>query len=221
MTGQRGSDDHAGTQVHHPVFARLYAREAAAMESRGAAALRRRLLDGCRGRVVEIGAGTGLNLAHYGEDVRSVVAVEPEPHLRARAREAARAAPVPVEVVDAVAASLPAADGTFDTAVTSLVLCSVPDQAAALEEIRRVLRPGGRLHFWEHVRARDGVLRPLQRIADATVWPRLAGGCHTSRDTLAAMEAAGFHVERVERFRFPDIRLPLPPSTQVLGTARR
>ncbi|MCV2487820.1 class I SAM-dependent methyltransferase [Geodermatophilus sp. YIM 151500] len=207
--------------VHHPVFARVYARLARAMEGRGAAEHRRRLLAGCAGRVVEVGAGSGANFAHYPPTVREVVAVEPEAHLRELARRAAAGAPVPVTVVDGVADRLPAADGVFDAAVSTLVLCSVPDVAAALREIRRVLRPGGRLHVWEHVRADGRVLSRVQRIADATVWPRLAGGCRTGRDTAAAMAEAGFAIERLDRFRFPDTRLSTPTTPQVLGTAVR
>ncbi|MGY1706195.1 class I SAM-dependent methyltransferase [Geodermatophilus sp. SYSU D00697] len=207
--------------VHHPVFARVYAWLAPAMERAGADELRDRLLEGISGRVVEVGAGTGANLPHCPPAVNGVLAVEPEAHLRARAEEAARHARVPVTVVDGVADRLPAPDGSFDAAVVSLVLCSVPDQAGALREIHRVLRPGGRLHFWEHVRADGGALARVQGALDRTIWPRIGGGCHAGRDTLAAIEAAGFTVERVERFRFPDSRVPMPTAPQVLGTAVR
>jgi ubiquinone/menaquinone biosynthesis C-methylase UbiE len=207
--------------VAHPVFARLYTRLASAMERSGAGEYRQRLLAGLSGRVVEVGAGTGANFAHLPASVTEVVAVEPEAYLRARAEEAARHAPVPVTVVDGVADRLPAGDGAFDAAVVSLVLCSVPDQAGALREIHRVLRPGGRLHFWEHVRADGGSLARVQQVLDRTVWPALGGGCHAGRDTLAAVEGAGFRVERVERFRFPDARVPMPTAPQVLGTAVR
>jgi ubiquinone/menaquinone biosynthesis C-methylase UbiE len=189
---------------------------------RGEAAERRAgLLADLRGRVLEVGAGTGSNFRHYPAGVTEVVAVEPEPRLRLRAEEAARTAPVPVTVVDGVADRLPADDGTVDAVVATLVLCSVPDQASALAEISRVLRPGGRLHFWEHVRAERPGLARVQRLADATVWPLFGGGCHTGRDTLAAIETAGLALESVERFRFPDPGPTMPASPQAIGTARR
>ncbi|RBY87842.1 class I SAM-dependent methyltransferase [Blastococcus sp. TF02A-30] len=207
--------------VHHPVFARCYARMAPAMERHGAAGHRERLLAGISGRVVEIGAGTGVNFGHYPLSVTEVLAVEPGPRLRAAAERAAAGAAVPVVVVDATAEHVPAADGAFDAAVVSLVLCSVPDQAAALRELRRVLRLGGRLHFWEHVRADGGALARVQDVLDRTVWPTVGGGCHVGRDTAAAIAAAGFRVERLERFRFPDGRVPMPTAPQVLGVAVR
>ena len=205
----------------HPVFARVYTRMAAGLEHRGAADIRSRLLAGLQGSVVEVGAGTGTNLAHYPAAVTRVLAVEPEAHLRALAERAAASAPVPVEVVDGVAERLPLADASVDAAVTSLVLCSVADQAVALREVARVLRPGGELRFWEHVRADGGALARVQRLLDRTVWPLLAGGCHLSRETLRAIEDAGFTVTRLERVRFPDTRPPNPAGPQVLGTAVR
>lgn len=210
-----------GGAVHHPWFARVWVRIAAAAEEHGAAEHRARLLDGIAGRVVEVAAGTGANFAHYPPGVDGVLAVEPEPHLRALAEDAAGRAPVPVVVVDGSADVIPADDAAFDAAVVSLVLCSVPDQATALAELRRVLRPGGRLHFWEHVRADGAGFARAQRLLDRTVWPALGGGCHTARDTGAAIAAAGFTVERVEHFRFPVTRVPSPTAPQILGTALR
>ena len=177
------------------------------------------LLAGLRGRVIEVGAGTGTNFAHYPPEVTDVLAVEPEARLRGLAEQAAAHAPVPVTVVDGVADRLPADDGAFDAAVVSLVLCSVPDQAAALRELHRVLRPGGRLHFWEHVRAGTPGLARVQRVLDATGWPFFGGGCHTGRDTAAAIAAAGFTVERLERFPWPETQIPVPTAPQILGVA--
>ena len=112
---------------------------------------RRKLLEGLSGRVIEVGAGNGLNFSLYPHTVEKVVAVEPEPTLREAAREEAKEAQVEIEVVDGVASELPAEDASYDAVVASLVLCSVRDQAEALAEMRRVLKPGGELRFYEHV----------------------------------------------------------------------
>lgn len=175
---------------------------------------------GLSGRVVEVGAGNGLNFGHYPAAVTELIAVEPEPHLREHAERAARQTAVPITVVHAVAEELPFPDASFDAAVTSLMLCSVADVPAALVELHRVLRPGGELRFFEHVASPHTAWRTLQRTADATVWPRLSGGCHLARETDGAIESAGFAIERCERFTF---RIPPldPPKTHVLGVARR
>ncbi|GAA4735048.1 hypothetical protein GCM10023328_13890 [Modestobacter marinus] len=211
----------APAAVHHPVFARVFGRLAAAGERSGLAELRGRVLADTAGRVLEVGAGSGSNFAHYPPAVTQVVAVEPEPYLRGLAEQAARRAPVPVDVVDGVAEALPAGEGEFDTVVSTLVLCSVADQPRALRELHRVLRPGGRLVFWEHVRAERPPLTIVQDALDRTVWPVLCGGCHVGRDTATAITAAGFTMERLERHRLPDTRIPLPMAPHVLGTARR
>jgi len=129
--------------VRNPLFARYFNRFAARREERGNRELRQELLSGLSGRVIEVGAGNGLNFPHYPQAVREVVAVEPEPYLRVRAAETTPAAPVPVRVTDGTAGNLPAADGEFDAVVVSGLLCSVPDVEAALAEFRRVLRSGG------------------------------------------------------------------------------
>jgi ubiquinone/menaquinone biosynthesis C-methylase UbiE len=206
--------------VRHPVFARLFARGVEQLDARGATDHRRRLLDGLAGRVLELGAGTGANLRHYPAGVTEVVAVEPEPYLRARAAEAAATVTVPVTLVDAVADRLPVEDGSFDAAVASLVLCSVDDPAAALSELHRVVRSGGELRFYEHVRSTSPGLARAQRVLDV-VWPRLGGGCHTGRDTVAAIERAGFAIEACDRFTFPPGLLAAPTSPHVLGSARK
>lgn len=206
----------------HPVFARVYQRFSAAMDRAGGARHLQTLLAGLQGRVIEIGAGNGRTFAHYPPEVDEVLAVEPEPHLRAAAQAAARRAPVPIRVVDGLAQALPAATGEFDAAVAALVLCSVPDQATALAEIRRVVRGGGQLRFIEHVAAeRPGALRRVQRLVDATVWPFLFAGCHTGRDTVAAITAAGFAVDELHRFPFPATGPTGPATPHVLGWATR
>lgn len=207
------------TNVNRPVFARFYARVSPEMDRSGAADHRRELLTGLAGQVIEVGAGNGLNFPHYPPEVTGVLAVEPEPHLLEIARRAAAQAPVPVEVVDGVAERLPAGDAAFEAAVVSLVLCSVPDQGAALREVYRVLRPGGRLHFFEHVRADTPGLARVQRLVTATVWPVICGGCHADRDTAAAIEQAGFAIAQLDRLTFPDMRISLPTSPHILGTA--
>jgi ubiquinone/menaquinone biosynthesis C-methylase UbiE len=204
--------------VKHPLFARAYARVAAHEDARGGAENREELLGGLRGRVVEIGAGVGSNFAHYPQGVTEVVAVEPEPFLRRKAEEAAATAPVPIRVVDGLAEQLPLEDESVDAGVASLVLCSVPDQAVALAELERVIKPGGELRFYEHVISNRESRRRLQRFLDATFWPRIAGGCHMTRDTRAAIEQAGFLVQRSRRFPFPPGPFGIP---HILGSARR
>jgi ubiquinone/menaquinone biosynthesis C-methylase UbiE/rhodanese-related sulfurtransferase len=185
------------TEVRNPIFARIYPR-CAQLTEKEMAPHRDELLAELSGRVLEVGAGNGLNFAHYPATVDEVVAVEPEPYLCARAAEAAAGAPRPTTVSSAVADALPFQDASFDAVVCCLVLCTVPDQAAALREARRVLRPGGELRFFEHVR--DGSPRKarLQSALDRSgVWPLVAGGCHSARDTRAAMLDSGFAFERM------------------------
>jgi len=204
-----------------PRFATMYMKAAARADQRGADDHRRRLLDGLHGRVVEIGAGHGLNFAHYPTAVTGVLAIEPEATLRASAEDAAARAPVPVAVVEGTADALPLGDREVDAVVVSLVLCSVPDQATALAEARRVLRPGGELRFYEHVIARSQPKRAMLQLADRSgLWPMVAGGCHPARDTGAAIEAAGFVIERCERFMFSTSALE-PKIPYILGSARR
>jgi ubiquinone/menaquinone biosynthesis C-methylase UbiE len=208
------------TDVRHPCFARFYARMSLRLEPE-IAEHRHRLLAGLSGRVIEVGAGNGLNFSHYPPAVTQVYAVEPEPHLRKLASVQAADAVIDIEVLDGVAERLPASDGSLDAAVLSLVLCSVPDQATALAEAYRVVRPDGELRFFEHVRAETAGLRRVQRVLDATVWSWFTGGCHLGRDTAAAIEAGGFAIERIEHLRVPDTRPSQPASPHILGVARR
>jgi ubiquinone/menaquinone biosynthesis C-methylase UbiE len=206
-------------EVRHPLFARFFARLAAKGEEAGAREHRQRLLAGTRGRVIEVGAGNGLNFPHYPPEVSELVAVEPEDYLRAKAGEAAEGAPVPISVVDGLADRLPAEDSSFDAAVASLVLCSVPDQASALAEIRRVLKPDGELRFYEHVLAESPRRARIQNRV-AWFWPKVGGGCHPNRDTVAAIERAGFVVDSLDRFRFQPTPLQIPVAPHVIGAAR-
>ncbi|MET7300590.1 class I SAM-dependent methyltransferase [Embleya sp. NPDC005575] len=208
--------------VRRPVFARFYAHVAGpGLEKAGVGEHRARLLRDLTGEVLEIGAGHGANFAHYPPSVAHVAAVEPEPRLRALAIEAARRAAVPVDVRDGLADGLPFEDATFDAVVFCLALCSVPNPHAALAEAYRVLRPGGQLRFFEHVRASTARMRRMQRVVDATVWPLLCGGCHTGRDTEAGIRRAGFAVTELDRFVFPATRIPTPAGTHILGIAVR
>jgi ubiquinone/menaquinone biosynthesis C-methylase UbiE len=204
----------------HPIFARIYPRISHGAETRGGAEHRHKLLVGLRGRVIEVGAGHGLNFPYYPDTVTEVVAVEPEGHLRALAELAARSASMSLQIWDGTAEALPAADAEFDAAVASLVLCSVDDQEASLAEIRRVLRPGGELRFYEHVVSHSPGTARFQRLADATLYPHLAGGCHAARDTDAAIRNAGFQVEREERIAFKPGALA-PRIPHILGAATR
>jgi len=209
------------TDIDRPRFARMYMRSATSAEQRGATEHRQRLLEGLRGTVVEIGAGHGLNFPLYPSEVTEVVAIEPEPTLRSQAQTAAEDASVPIRVLAGVADALPLADSSADAAVASLVLCSVPDQQHALSEIRRVLRPGGELRFYEHVVPRCQPKRLLLQVIDRSgIWPRIAGGCHPARDTTEAIMQAGFDIDEIERFGFSAQRFePLIPH--ILGKAHR
>jgi ubiquinone/menaquinone biosynthesis C-methylase UbiE len=183
--------------VHHPLFARFFDRLSGVME-REVGPRRAELLGGLTGRVLEIGAGNGINFRHYPSSVEEVIALEPEPYLRAKAERAASAASVPVTVRPGVAESLDMPDASFDAAVACLVLCTVSDQQRVLAELRRVLRPEGELRFLEHVRAPSAGKARWQRALDRSrIWPLIGGGCHCSRETSSAIEAAGFRIERV------------------------
>jgi len=202
--------------VRHPLFARLYSKLVVpTITKKGGDDLRRKTLAGLKGTVVEVGAGDGANFALYPDEVERIVAVEPEPFLRERASGHADER---VELRDTVASSLPVDDGEADAVVFTLVLCTV-DPEPALAEARRVLRPGGELRFLEHVQAHEpGAARRTQRVLDATVWPRVFGGCHVGRDTAGAIADAGFTVTEMERFTWPEgARGPQTPA--IIGCA--
>ncbi|MEO3805241.1 class I SAM-dependent methyltransferase [Nonomuraea sp. B1E8] len=209
----------AKTGKRRPLFGRIYPTMAAGMDRGGMTERRRELLAGLSGEVVEVGAGHGVNFVYYPAEVTLVVAVEPEPRLRAQAQAAAAGTAVPVEVVPGVAEHLPAADHSADAVVFCMVLCSLPDVGAALAEARRVLKPGGQLRFLEHVRADTSGLARVQDVLDATIWPRVVGGCHLGRDAEAELRRAGFRIDRLDRFLFPPARTPV--SFHITGTALR
>lgn len=185
-------------------FSALYDRCFQASEDAGLRDMRRDLLAGARGRVLELGAGTGLNLDLYPDSVADLTLTEPDPHmirqLRKRVDEAGRAA----KVVEAPAEALPFEDGSFDTVALTLVLCTVPDPAGALREIQRVLKPDGQFLFLEHVRSRNPGLAKWQDRLEGP-WRFLGDGCHCNRDTVSAISTAGFQLGDVERPEFPKV----------------
>lgn len=201
------------------LMAMVYDRMMARTEAACLGAWRAELLGDLSGDVLELGAGTGVNLPHYGAGVTRLVMTEPDPHMRRLLERKAEAFTLPVEVLDASAEQLPYPDESFDAVVTTLVLCSVVDPAGALREAHRVVRPGGQLVFVEHVAAPAGTPRRKWQGRLEPIWKRLAGGCHVTRETAAAIEAAGFDPGSVTRESmrktFPIVR----PT--VRGTATR
>lgn len=181
----------------HPAFARAYEALAAVGERTGFGAWRTRALAPATGRLLILGLGPGHDLAHLPTAVTSVVAVEPDLAMRSRAGERIAAAPVPVHLVGGTGESLPLADGSCDTVLCGLVLCTVDDPAAVLAEVRRVLRPGGALLVFEHVRAAGGAQAWLHDRLDQP-WGRIAGGCHLNRRTREMLVSAGFDDSGVE-----------------------
>ncbi len=205
-------------QMPSRMYAAVYDKMNAAPEEAGVAALRQGLIAAAAGATIEIGAGTGLNLSHYPPAVTRLVLTEPDPAMRARL-----AAKLDQLTLDAETHAMPAEalafeDGSFDTAVCTTVLCTVPDQAVALAEIRRVLKPGGQLLFLEHVRSE----RPrIARLQDAVrpFYAVVGRGCHPNRETLAAIEAAGFHVRSHRREIAP--KTPATENELAVGIAER
>jgi SAM-dependent methyltransferase len=205
----------------HPIFARFYDRMTAGTERAGLAEMRRGLLATASGRVLELGAGTGHNLEHYTDAVTELVMTEPDPHMARRLRERLANEPGAAgnpTVVEASAEDLPFDDGSFDTVVATLVLCTVGDPQRALAEARRVLVEGGRLLYIEHVRStRPGLGRWQDRLERP--WGFLAAGCHPNRPTDQALADAGFWIDSLERDKLPKA----PPIVRPLirGVARR
>ena len=182
------------------LFAAVYDRMLSETEEAGLRERRRVLLQSARGRVLEIGAGTGLNLTHYGEAITELVLTEPSPYMARRLRD--RVGARDARVVEASAEALPFDDGAFDCVVCTLVLCSVGDPERAVAEIARVLRPGGRLLFLEHVRAENPKLARWQDRLERP-WGLLGDGCHPNRDTVATLRSGGLRVEDVRHERMP------------------
>jgi ubiquinone/menaquinone biosynthesis C-methylase UbiE len=197
------------------LFAAVYDRMTAGSEEAGLADMRSRLLARASGATLELGAGTGSNLQHYPDAVTELVLSEPSEHMARKLRDKVATSPRQALVVVAPAERLPFEDDRFDTVVGTLMFCTADDAAASLSEAARVLKPGGQLLFLEHVRSDEpGLARWQDRLEG--VWGYLAAGCHPNRDTLAAIEAAGFRIDDLERGRFPKA----PPLVRPLISGR-
>lgn len=200
------------------IFAAGYDTFMSGTENAGLREHRRRLLADARGRVLEIGGGTGANLPFYGPEVEEVVVTEPEEPMARRLEHRLAGSPRPARLVRAPAEQLPFEDASFDTVVSTLVLCTVGDQDRALSEVRRVLKPGGQLLFLEHVRSDDPKLARWQDRLNG-VQRRIGHGCNCNRDTLSTVKGGGFEVGEVVRDRLPKA----PPIVRplIVGAAQR
>jgi SAM-dependent methyltransferase len=206
------------SEIDNPFFARLWT-VMSGHEPEALKRLRRENLAGLTGRVLEVGAGTGTNFEFYPETVTEVVAVEPERRLAEHAQRAAAAARVPVTVSASPVERFSTGE-PFDAVVCSLVLCSVEQPDDVLRQLYSMLRPGGELRYLEHI-AGNGARARLQRFADATVWPRLLGNCHTHRHTEEAIVGAGFRVAGARREWTMPAWVPLPVAEFAIGRAVR
>ena len=202
--------------IRSSIFAATYDRLSQGSEDAGLRRLRQGLLAGANGRVLEIGAGTGANLGLYSGTIGELVLTEPESPMLRRLQKAVHERMPVAHVLQAPAEDLPFDDGSFDTVVSTLVLCGVPDQERALREVHRVVRPGGQLLFLEHVRSDDPA---LARFQDRVNWlNRLVVQCECNRPTLTTIEAAGFTVSRLERTELP--KAPKHVRPLIVGSAR-
>ncbi|MFT4048214.1 MAG: class I SAM-dependent methyltransferase [Solirubrobacterales bacterium] len=188
--------------LYDRIFAKFYDRTLEVAEQAGLADRRRQLLGQASGQVLEIGAGTGLNLAYYPEGLTRLVLTEPSGPMAAQLREKLGELTIDAEVVEAPAESLPFEDSSFDTIVGTLVLCTVNDPEASLAEIRRLLVPGGQLLLLEHVRSQDPASAKWQDRFE-TPWRLYGNGCYCNRDTVSLVSAAGFEFDQLDHGRFP------------------
>lgn len=194
------------------VFSAFYDSLLRGTEEAGLRETRRQTLASASGRTIDLGAGTGANLGLYPDAVTELVLSEPDPHMTKRLRPRLAGSGIPAELVEAPAERLPFEDSSFDTAVFTLVLCTVPDPRAALAEAARILKPGGKLLFVEHVRAPEPGLARWQDRLEAP-WKFFADGCHCNRDTVASIEASPLTLDQVERGELPKS----PPLTKPLA----
>jgi ubiquinone/menaquinone biosynthesis C-methylase UbiE len=201
MALEAGDAYSRGMGLRTSLFAATYDRLSQKSEEAGLRALRQGLLAGATGRVLEIGAGTGANLSLYDGTIDGLVVTEPAAPMLKRLQKAVHEHAPLAQVLQAPAEDLPFDDDSFDTVVSTLVLCGVDDQVRALREAHRVLRPGGQLLFIEHVRSDDP---GFARFQDRMNWlNRLVVQCDCNRPTLATIEAEGFAVSRLERTELP------------------
>jgi ubiquinone/menaquinone biosynthesis C-methylase UbiE len=197
------------------VFAGIYDKLMSSSEEAGLADRRHNLLEQARGRVLEIGAGTGLNLPHYPANVDEIVFTEPEEPMAKRLERKLAAAGRSGQVTRAPAETLPFEDDSFDTVVCTLVLCTVEDPERSLSEIARVLRPGGQLLFLEHIRADDPKLARWQDRLTG-IWRKIGHGCNPNRATPALIERSPLKLEEIEHGEFPKS----PPIVRPLVSGR-
>ncbi len=204
----------------HPIFARIYDRALKSVEEGGLAERRRKLLAEASGRTLDLGAGTGANLPHYPEAVTELVLAEPDPHMakRLRAHVEAERPDIPVEVIEAPAEDLPFDDASFETVVSTLVLCTVEDPAQALAEVKRVLDEDGAFVFIEHVRSDRPRLARVQDLLERP-WGFFAGGCHPNRRTGDAVADAGLWIERLDKGELDKMAFVAKPL--ITGVARK
>ncbi len=199
-------------------MAAWYDRSMTKIEDAGLREWRADLLAGVTGEVLEVGAGTGLNVSHYGPGVTRLVLAEPDQFMRSKLQQRAQLTKVPTEVVASGVDPIEFPDESFDVVVSTLVLCSVPDQGVALAEIRRVLRPGGRLVYLEHIAAIENPKRHRWQRRVEPIWKRVAGNCHMTRTTDQAIPAAGFELVEARRESIRQMSPLLRVSTRGVAT---
>jgi ubiquinone/menaquinone biosynthesis C-methylase UbiE len=199
----------------HPIFAALYDFLLGPAEKRFLGPHRAYLCGGAGGQVLDVGCGTGLNFGYYPPAVE-VVGIEPDPYMLKRAQARAEKLGKPIKLLAEVAEELSFPDASFDTAVMTLVFCTLPDVPGALRELRRVLRPGGQLRFLEHIRAETPGWAGFQDLM-VPIWRRIGAECHPNRDTVKAIEGAGFRIDELNRYAFG----PYPARPFVRGVAKR
>ncbi len=210
----------AEKQEGHRWFASLYDPLIASGEHSYMRRVREEIVGGARGRVLELGAGTGLSFRYYNNHAERIVATDPDPHMLERARHRVQDAACPIELRQVSAEALPFEDGSFDTVVSTLVMCTMRDPLQALSEVRRVLKPSGELRMYEHVRYDNAFGAFLQDLA-TPIWRWFGAGCHPNRDIARLVREAGFEFQHLELTK-PDP--PIPPwvftRPRIMGIAR-